>query len=151
MVAASIGYLRAPAPRVSEDELQQAAYRFGDIHLLGFNYQIVGNLLTIDFTWGTGSAPPDDLKLFVHVIDSDEEIAAQSDVVPGTPRYPVFAWGAREKIETQSMVDLSGLEPGEYRLMIGFYDPSVRLPALRADGTRLEDDAVELAVITIDK
>jgi hypothetical protein len=34
--------------------------------------------------------------------------------------------------------------------MIGFYDPFVRLHALAADGTRLENDAVELTVITID-
>lgn len=145
----TIGYLRAPAPAVSDDELQQASYRFGDIHLLEFDHRVEEDLLTVDFTWGTVSAPPDDLKLFVHVMDMDDEIAAQSDVVPGTPRYPVFAWGAREKIETQSTVDLSALEPGEYRVMIGFYDPFVRLPAFTGDGTRLEDDAVELTVITI--
>jgi len=81
----------------------------------------------------------------VHLFDPEtEEILAQSDAMPRGGAYPTSWWQAGEVVSETVTLPLAGVPSGRYRLAVGLYDPSGRLPAIGADGQRLADDRVIL-------
>jgi hypothetical protein len=72
--------------------------------------------------WRTDGRARGDYKLFVHVLDSDGEIAAQADLYPGSGTLPPGNWipgWFRERMSIRSTTPLAG----RYRVVIGLYDP----------------------------
>jgi hypothetical protein len=89
-------------------------------------------------------------KVFVHLIDlTTGAIVAQDDVVPRRWTYPTTWWERDEVVEDTVALSLDGVSPGQYRLLVGLYDPEAgqRLLAYSADGERYPDDAVPLTTV----
>jgi hypothetical protein len=148
MPASIIGQMRSPAPPVSESEMQGAPFRFGDIHLVDYTLSVDDQSLQLELVWGTAAAVNMDTRLFVHVIASDGDIAAQIDPPPGA--YPMAMWGGGERIMQSLTVPLDDVFDGVYTVRIGLYDPAtfVRLPVRDATSDAIPDDAAPMGNFT---
>ncbi|MFP3897029.1 MAG: ArnT family glycosyltransferase, partial [Anaerolineales bacterium] len=61
--------------------------------------------------------------VFVHLLDEDCELVAQSDTYPGDGQFPTTGWIAGEYITDRHTLPLpSDLPEGRYRLAVGLYD-----------------------------
>ena len=67
-------------------------------------------------------------KTFIHLLDEHGEKVAQADRVPLDGLYPPIAWQPGLLLADQYELKLpSGLRPGRYRLVFGWYDGAERL------------------------
>lgn len=86
-------------------------------------------------------------KVFIHVIrESDNQIVAQSDLEPQNGRTPTTIWNEQTIIRDVHFLDMTGLKPDNYRVIVGLYDPET--------GDRLhtptDDDHIVIKTFTID-
>lgn len=110
-------------------QLRPAA--FGDaLHLRGFEQQgqpTPGATLLFRLQWEVNASLPADYNLFVHLVNSEGTRVAQLD-----PAYPTTQWEPGRFQTTEIPLTLPpDLPPGEYKLLIGLYDPAAagaRLP-----------------------
>ncbi|MBN1919702.1 MAG: hypothetical protein JW892_00535 [Anaerolineae bacterium] len=127
-----------PTPAYS----QQA--HFGtELRLLGYDFGVNSEALTLTLWWQAQAIPSRDYKRFVHVMAPSGEIVAQDDAMPRAWTYPTSWWAAGEVVS--ETVTLAAL-PGEYRIGVGWYDgdSGVTLPATDAAGAPWADNRVIL-------
>ena len=105
---------------------------FGDsLRLLGYDWQPDGQALRIVFHWQAMRRIPVAYKFFVHVLDRETgELMAQTDVMPRDWTYPTTWWEEGEVVSDEIVLAVSDVPPGEYRAIVGAYDPDtgIRLP-----------------------
>jgi mannosyltransferase len=123
-----------PAKLSAEPEVQSGA-RFGDhITLDGYTLSTPevqpGDILQLDLFWRTDVPLNDRYKVFVHVLDQNGKIVAQTDREPGGGRKPTTNWGMNEQIvDRYGVLIPEGTPPGTYAIEIGLYDfNGTRLP-----------------------
>ena len=99
------------------------------------------NAAEIELAWRTENPLDESLRLFVHALDADGRIAAQSDGVPVDWTRPTTGWLPGEFVLTRHQFDLP---PGAYRLRIGWYRPQSgeRIGMDGADALTLADALV---------
>jgi hypothetical protein len=75
-------------------------------------------------------------KVFLHVTDASGRIVAQADRFPLDGAMHTDWWVPGQWVEDRFTLDLTGLAPGDYRMIGGMYDPGsgARLPTSRPDG-----------------
>jgi hypothetical protein len=78
--------------------------------------------MEVAFDWYTDGSAQGDYKIFIHVLNDAGETVAQADQRPGQGTLPPGNWLPGVLHDT-IMVDLSNVQPGHYRVAIGFYDP----------------------------
>ncbi len=90
--------------------------------------------LEVRLPWSTDGAASGDAVIFVHMLDANGEIAAQTDQRPGAGGLPPGNWLPGSFSDTIAL-DATGLAPGEYDVAVGLYDPITlaRLPAQGGD------------------
>ncbi len=116
-------------PPIADDAL------FGDSLLLAGHAPLEatltpGSTLSLQLWWQALAPVDTDYTVFVHLLDAAGNIVAQGDGVPMEGRYPTSAWAVGESIvDSRSLALPSDLPIGEYRLILGLYNP--------ADGNRL--------------
>jgi hypothetical protein len=101
-----------------------------------------GNYFRLLLYWKAGSEPTGDYSVFVHLLDEEGEVSAQSDGVPANGMLPTWAWMPSEIVEDEHLIPLdSDVPPGKYRLAIGLYEPDTltRLGATDSEGAPLGD------------
>jgi len=106
-----------------------------------------GDVLPITLYWQAVAPVPkgEDLTTFIHLLDESGEKVGQVDQPPGDGFYPPSAWRPGLLIADQYELLLdSGLKPGKYKLVFGWYKGDERLSW--ADG----QDARELAQIVVE-
>ena len=111
---------------------------FGDaIRLAGYEIDSpsvrAGETLTLALYWQArdGTPRPDDVTVFVHLLDADETVVAGHDNPPCRGTCPAFTWLPGEVIRDEYTLQVpASLSPGDYRIEIGMYDPQTltRLP-----------------------
>ena len=92
--------------------------------------------------WEAETEVTADYRVFVHLLDGEGRVLAQSDGIPANGIYPTWAWIPSEIIEDEHLIPLDkDVAPGEYRLAIGLYEPDTltRLRATDAEGVPLGD------------
>ncbi|MBX3013964.1 MAG: glycosyltransferase family 39 protein [Caldilineaceae bacterium] len=97
---------------------------------------------TLRLVWSTTTTLVDNYTAFVHLIGPDGAIVAQSDRQPLAGFYPTAGWVVDDVVEDFYSITLpAALAAGDYRLLVGWYQPATgeRLPL--ADGR----DALEMA------
>jgi len=100
--------------------------------------------LSLTIWWQASQTPSLDLKRFVHLFEPQtESIATQEDAMPRAWTYPTTLWVAGEVVSETVTLDLASVEPGTYRLGLGWYDP--------ASATRLKVTATETAATQSDR
>jgi hypothetical protein len=101
----------------------------GQVRLLGYDLQRVGEELRLTLHWQALSAMNTDYKVFVHVFDpGTEKIVSQQDVLVGGDSHPTTRWVPQEVVSSQVVLPLAGVPSGVYRLAVGLYHPAGRLP-----------------------
>lgn len=132
-------------------------YRFAD--LADFGYALAnetrsqpGENLKLDLVW-TATHPTDKrYTVFVQLVGpnnpaTNTPIWAQQDHQPGNGTYATDEWRAGQRIvEHFELTIPPEAVPGVYRLQTGMYvlETGERVPLLRKDGTRVENDALIL-------
>jgi hypothetical protein len=119
------------------------------ISLQGYDLHQSAEMLELTIYWQAQRRMDTSYKFFVHLINPvTGDIIAQDDAVPRRWTYPTTEWKRDEVVQDTISLPLDG-GPGQYHLMVGFYDPGTgeRLPAYTADGERSPDDAVPLTTV----
>jgi hypothetical protein len=81
-----------------------------------------GEIVSIQSLWQSDSKPQGDYHIFVHLIDSNGSMIAQSDSVPGTGAYPTALWAVNQTWMESSRLSLpSDMKPGKYSVYTGWY------------------------------
>ena len=89
-----------------------------------------GAILPVELTWQTQRSLEIDYTIFIHLLDANGAVVAQSDSPPLRGFLPTTVWPPRQPVADRSELMLpAGLAPGTYRIVAGLYDP--------LDGTRL--------------
>lgn len=124
---------------------------WGDVILLrGYDLQLSAESLRLTLYWQARRRMDISYKVFVHLIDlTTGDIVAQDDAIPRHWTYPTTCWERDEVVEDAISLPLDEVPPGQYRLVVGLYDPATgeRLPAYSDDGGRYPDDAVPLTTV----
>jgi hypothetical protein len=105
-----------------------------------------GQGLPVEFVWLPLTRPSLDYNLFLQLLDTDGRLLAQHDNPPNGGYSPTSTWQPNQPITTRHALILPpDLQPGDYRLIAGLYNPATgeRLPV--ANG----GDFVELGNINI--
>jgi len=143
----------APQPRSPDHEVSA---RFGDgIYLTGYSLSTEelrpGDRLTLTFLWEVTAPPSIDASLFIHLIDSNGTLTAQTDGPPIEGLLPTSLWRTGDRWEDKHTLTLpSDLQPGDYTVHIGLYNWSdgVRLPVSDAGALPVRDQSLTLTTIT---
>ncbi len=104
-----------------------------------------GDILQLDLFWHTGAPLSERYKVFVHVVDQNGTLVAQTDREPGGGRLPTTNWGTTKPIVDRYGVLIPESTPaGVYTIKVGLYDFSgTRLP-IDAGGDNLPVASVEV-------
>jgi hypothetical protein len=126
--------------------------RFGrNIRFLGYELQpaslaspIPGSRIEVVLYWQALEPTATPHRIFLHLVgDGDpSDIRAQADAYP---HLPTSGWLPGEYVSDRIALDLpAGLDPGEYRLLLGLYEEATgtRLPVLDAGGEAAGDSLV---------
>jgi hypothetical protein len=107
-----------------------------------------GETVTFAFHWQALQPMSYDFTNFIHMVDAENRVVAQSDVQPGQGQWPTTTWYPNEWITDQvQLLVSSNISPGDYQLRLGWYhlDTGQRLP-LAGDETQ---DTLLLGSITV--
>jgi len=134
--------------------LTHAGVKFGDtLELVGFSAPAelkAGEAPTLHLVWRSTAPIPEDLTVFVHLLDAKDAIVAQSDAGPVNGAYPTSDWRVGETVAYNvTLRPPADLAPGRYRVQLGLYRwPSLeRLPASGPLPT--QDNVVKIGEIAI--
>jgi len=99
--------------------------------------------------WQAEERIAEPLKVFVHLVDSDEALAAQADMEPNAGFLPTTVWQLGEQVVDRYGILLpQSLTPGSYTVRVGMYrHTGERLPITMQDA--LSGDHVDLALVTV--
>jgi hypothetical protein len=126
--------------------------RFGEsIELTGYDSRNASDQLQVMLYWHDLAPVGAGYTVFVHVVDASGKVVAQHDGPPRTGRYPTDKWSSGETILDPYTVDVSALEPGRYRVLVGLYLPESgqRLPVVAGPGVSATVD--EVSIMELDR
>lgn len=140
-----------PAGRVTKVDPGIVTARLGTQLELGTTHVESGaQTISVSLNWRVAQRPNQDLAVFVHVYAPDGKLVTQSDGYPLLGLAPFGNWGAGQTLQDRHTLDWPPDAPtGEYRIGVGVYDRGTgqRLAAVDANGSRLPDDAVMIAMV----
>jgi hypothetical protein len=126
-----------PANLSNEPSVKSGAH-FGEaIALEGYTLSTPqvqpGDILQLDLFWRTDAPLDERYKVFVHVLDHNGQIVAQTDREPGGGQQPTTNWARNEVIVDRYGVLIPKETPaGSYAIEVGLYDfDGTRLPVSR--------------------
>jgi hypothetical protein len=104
------------------------------ITLVGYDLNIAGSgsdsqlespaaNLQVNLYWQANEDIHTDYTTFLHLRDTANKTVAQKDSPPASGRYPTSLWNAGEVIIDEIVLPLDGISAGEYRPVVGLYDP----------------------------
>lgn len=105
--------------------------------------------LTVLVTWDVLGQTEIPLKVFVHLLPSPAlpgtVPAAQDDQFPADGGLDTTTWAPGSAFVDVYRMDISALPPGDYRLVLGLYDPHTNERQLERGGA----DSIDLLTITL--
>ncbi len=106
-----------------------------------------GGNLQVALEWQALSASGRDYTVFVHLLDGDGRLVAQSDSQPAGGQFPTQIWAPGDRVrDVHELAVPPSAATGPYRLAVGLYSLGdlKRLPASGPDGEPLGDQFVLL-------
>ena len=102
-----------------------------------------GDQVTVALAWQASSAPVADYTVFVHLVAAGESTPLlTADGPPLDGDYPTGLWQAGDWVADEHTLPLpADLPPGDYTVVLGFYDPLSGMRLARLDG---QGDSVSL-------
>jgi hypothetical protein len=125
---AIVGQLTLPSPLAKappEMNAIDASFDNG-LSLLGYTLTYTstapGSTVRLDLFWKAAAPLPGSYHVFVHWLDAQGRLIAQSDDVPRQGAYPTDAWGKGEIIEDSHEIAIAeGVVAGASRFSVGMY------------------------------
>ena len=110
-----------------------------------------GEALALRSFWQVEQPFPNDLFIFVHLLDAEGKRVAQRDSPPWQGRFPTSSWQPGSLIiDVNDLYLPPTLPPGQYRLVLGMFDPaSFARPLVTLDGVPLPEAMVEIMIVTV--
>ncbi len=150
----------AGRPRILQppDGLRPAQATFGDlVQLVGVAAPPVivaapGQEVSFDLVWQPLAAAESSLVRFVQALDARGQLVAQQDTVPCAGECPATSWLAGEYLVDQARLTLPpDLPPGEYRLIVGWYDQATqqRLEGANLTGEPLRENVAATPITVL--
>jgi hypothetical protein len=98
------------------------------IELLGYDFRPKldsdERRLELTLYWRVSAPPPKDYTLFLHLTAPDGFVKAQQDQPPFGGLWPTSRWQAGDRLaDRYSLTVAEWLEPGDYLLLAGLYEP----------------------------
>ena len=127
------------------------------VRLLGYNMPSMeidsGSAVSLDFIWQSLTSDMDtSYTVFVHLVDSDGQVRAQGDKVPGyRSKQPTTGWVKGEiVVDPISIAVPEDLAPGEYTIRAGLYraPDGPRLPTIDPS-SKIETDAIDVTHLVV--
>jgi hypothetical protein len=145
-----VGEARLGGGESSELELDHIQkISFADtITFLGYEFMPAaadpGETLTIDLYWRADGTPSLNYTVFIHLVDTNGNQLAGADGPPMNGNFPTVWWRQGDAVRDRHMIRIpADLEPKEYTLLIGLYDPQTGQRLLRSDR---QGDTISLPV-----
>lgn len=135
-----------------EDALQ---INFGSqLQLLGYDAptEVNDSQFAVTLYWQAVEPDGQNYTIFMHLVDGQGNLVAQTDGPPQNGRYPTTIMEPGEQIlDTHLFILPETLPNGEYQILMGIYQPEIglRLPAINTNNERLPNDAVPLHKVII--
>jgi hypothetical protein len=104
------------------------------IILRGYDLIQTAEILDLTLYWQADRATTRPFTVFTHLLNSQGELVAQQDNWPVNGRWPPTCWQPGATIPDTYRLPLAGLPPGEYDLLIGWYDARDNTRLRLADG-----------------
>jgi hypothetical protein len=107
--------------------------------------------ISLALYWHSTASIPVAYTVFTQLVGPDGQVWAQWDNPPQAGRYPTTAWTEQDSVVDRYTLTLhEGAPPGEYRLLVGMYDPATgqRLP-VTINGQPQPDNAIPLATLSL--
>lgn len=82
-----------------------------------------GERLWLTLYWEAVGPMDVSYNVFVHVIGADGTLLAQHDSFPADGEMPTDSWVPGEFVTDEHVIEFVAPPPGEYRLLVGMYDP----------------------------
>ncbi len=134
----------APAEAFSPDPQFETAASFGDrLALIGYDVQWEEQGPAVTLYWQAQEKMAQDYTTFVHVLNGDGELIAQSDGQPTDGIYPTSIWDKAEIVADRKELTLpAGALQEEVQMVSGVYllEDLQRLPVTDAAGQRQPGD-----------
>lgn len=110
-----------------------------------------GGVLGLRTFWEVREPFGQDYFIFVHLVDAGGQRPTQRDAPPWQGRFPTSTWRPGTLVVDANDVYLPpGLAPGEYRVIVGMYDPATfARPPVTADGAPVPEGQVEVGAIRV--
>ena len=122
-------------PQVPLDDLAPLDVVFdGVMELAGWRVDPADDGLSVELAWRALDRPPTDYTVFVHLLDGDDQIAAQFDQPPSGPENPTRFWLPGESARAAFPLAAPALDQGPYSLRVGLYEPVSGRQAPVTDG-----------------
>lgn len=116
------------------------------IRLSGFELGAVSaGQLDFKLAWQTGQPLQTDYTIFAHLLDQNHNLVASFDNPPLGGAYPTSTWLPGQLIIDPRHIPLNQVQPGQYQLIVGLYDPGTQQRLTTPDGA----DFVELSPVII--
>jgi 4-amino-4-deoxy-L-arabinose transferase-like glycosyltransferase len=102
-----------------------------------------GETLALRTFWQVESPFDRDYFIFVHVLNAAGATVAQRDTPPWQGRFPTTSWGAGSIVVDVNDVPLPALPPGQYRVVVGMFDPASGAHPTGADSVEITTVVIE--------
>jgi hypothetical protein len=139
LVSRFVGRNGAPLPVTT-------TVRFGDqIELTGAQlYPAMphaGGTLCVELDWRALKKPAGDYTVFVHLVDPNGQVVAQTDIQPQGGFAPTSQWAAGiPQIDRHGLILPKNLAPGDYTVRLGLYRSDDHTPLRVTQGDNLMPD-----------
>ncbi|MGD1997118.1 MAG: hypothetical protein PVH62_10140, partial [Anaerolineae bacterium] len=117
---------------------------------LSTDHITAGDTLTVTLVWRAELPPSSDYTVFVHLLNEEGELIAQSDAPPLDGSYPTSWWASGETVRDPHILSLPhDLPPARYPLQVGLYDlvSGARLMAIDAAGNQFAQNAIPVTTL----
>jgi len=101
-----------------------------------------GDIVPLSLFWQRRAAVDEDYKVFVHLLDDQGGLVAQTDSAPANGARPTSQWAADELVlDRHGLLLPDSLPPANYELRVGMYHPTTgeRLAVQDATGQAVGD------------
>lgn len=129
----------APRDQVVYNPCTRVNANFGNqIELEGYDVNIEQGTLHLVLYWRARVALNEDYTVFVHLLDANGNIIAQTDLPPQAGNYPTSIWDAGEQVRDVYTFDLPA---NAQRIRVGLYraDSGKRLPVMDNQNNIMDD------------
>ncbi len=111
-----------------------------------------GQWVRFTLTWRSETTPPGDFTVFTQFIGPDGQVWGQHDNPPVGGWYPTLLWRPGEIVTDDYAVRLDpAAPPGDYRLVVGMYNPTTGERVAVTKGTGRGQNFVEVGGISVTK